>query len=178
MSREAPQFKLRMPDDLKQVIEDSARANGRSMNAEIVGRLEQSLEAPKVTLTDAQAAALADEIMAKIETRKISEPAEVIAADLNVDTVEQLIERLDHRATEQSEAIGRLIKKIEHEAHDIYLAEGESERYESVRKQIPFLREFQIELSFRSAYFHEIRERQHQAETQAPESETKSRKVK
>lgn len=101
-----------------------------------------------------------------------------IAADLNVDTVEQLIERLDHRATEQSNAIGRLIKKIEHEAHDIYLAEGESERYEAVRKQIPFLREFQIELSFRSAYFHEIRERHQQSGTQEQEADSKSRKVK
>lgn len=36
-------FGLRMQPELKQVIEDSARANGRSLNAEIVHRLEQSI---------------------------------------------------------------------------------------------------------------------------------------
>lgn len=37
-----PQFKLRLTPDLKQDIETAADANGRSMNAEIVARLEQS----------------------------------------------------------------------------------------------------------------------------------------
>lgn len=36
-------FGLRMQPELKQQIEEQARANGRSLNAEIVWRLEQSL---------------------------------------------------------------------------------------------------------------------------------------
>lgn len=36
------QFKLRMDETLRQTIEDAAEASGRSMNAEIVRRLEQS----------------------------------------------------------------------------------------------------------------------------------------
>lgn len=42
MSREDPQFKLRMPANLRDQAEQSARASGRSLNAEIVARLEAS----------------------------------------------------------------------------------------------------------------------------------------
>ena len=40
MSREDPQLKLRLPPDLKSRVEDAAKANNRSMNAEIVSRLQ------------------------------------------------------------------------------------------------------------------------------------------
>jgi hypothetical protein len=43
MAREDPQFKLRMTEDLKAAIERSAAANNRSMNAEIVARLDGSI---------------------------------------------------------------------------------------------------------------------------------------
>lgn len=36
------QYNLRLPDDLKQKIADSAKELNRSMNADIVARLEQS----------------------------------------------------------------------------------------------------------------------------------------
>ncbi|MGH8037209.1 MAG: Arc family DNA-binding protein [Stenotrophomonas sp.] len=42
MSREDPQFKLRMTEELRDQIAEAARANNRSMNAEIIGRLEGS----------------------------------------------------------------------------------------------------------------------------------------
>lgn len=42
MSREDPQLRIRLPAELKQKIEDSSKANGRSMNAEIVKRLDTS----------------------------------------------------------------------------------------------------------------------------------------
>jgi predicted DNA-binding protein len=42
MSREDPQLRIRLPAELKQKIEDFSKANGRSMNAEIVKRLEAS----------------------------------------------------------------------------------------------------------------------------------------
>ena len=44
MARTDPQFNVRMPADLKEKIEEAAKENGRSMNAEIVYRLQQSLE--------------------------------------------------------------------------------------------------------------------------------------
>jgi len=43
MKQTDPQYKLRIPADLKKKISEVADANGRSMNAEIVARLECSL---------------------------------------------------------------------------------------------------------------------------------------
>lgn len=40
-----PQFKLRLPASLKVAVERAAAENNRSMNAEIVSRLERSLHA-------------------------------------------------------------------------------------------------------------------------------------
>lgn len=42
MSREDPQFKLRMPLPLRSQAEQAAKASGRSLNAELVARLEAS----------------------------------------------------------------------------------------------------------------------------------------
>lgn len=44
MSRDIAPFGVRMPPDLKVRIEESAAKNGRSINAEIVGRLQQTFE--------------------------------------------------------------------------------------------------------------------------------------
>ena len=45
MTREDPQMKLRLPADLKDQLAALAEANGRSLNAEVVVRLEESLGA-------------------------------------------------------------------------------------------------------------------------------------
>ncbi|WP_045158107.1 Arc family DNA-binding protein [Stutzerimonas stutzeri] len=42
MSREDPQFKLRMPRELRDLADQAAKASGRSLNAELVARLETS----------------------------------------------------------------------------------------------------------------------------------------
>ncbi|WP_395763882.1 Arc family DNA-binding protein [Stutzerimonas balearica] len=42
MSRDDPQFKLRMPAELRAQAENAAKAAGRSLNSELVGRLEKS----------------------------------------------------------------------------------------------------------------------------------------
>lgn len=44
MSREDPQLKLRLPPALKDRITKAASDNGRSVNAEILARLERSFE--------------------------------------------------------------------------------------------------------------------------------------
>ncbi|ALF60306.1 Arc family DNA-binding protein [Psychrobacter urativorans] len=44
MSRDYPQYKLRMSPELKDSINELAEKNKRSMNAEIVARLEESLK--------------------------------------------------------------------------------------------------------------------------------------
>ena len=45
MGREDPQIKLRLSDELKSKIVAAAATTGRSMNAEIVHRLEMTFEA-------------------------------------------------------------------------------------------------------------------------------------
>lgn len=42
MSREDPQFKLRMPPELRNQADQAAKAAGRSLNAELVARIEGS----------------------------------------------------------------------------------------------------------------------------------------
>ena len=44
MARDDPHFRLRIPEDLKALIEQSAAKNNRSMTAEIVSRLERSFD--------------------------------------------------------------------------------------------------------------------------------------
>ncbi|WP_336067235.1 Arc family DNA-binding protein [Nitratireductor rhodophyticola] len=51
MAREDPHFRLRIPEDLKEKIAEIAVANERSMTAEIIERLRDSLERwPQVRL--------------------------------------------------------------------------------------------------------------------------------
>lgn len=46
MARDDPQFRIRLPAELKSRIEKLAASNHRSLNAEIVVRLESSLQTP------------------------------------------------------------------------------------------------------------------------------------
>ena len=46
MSREDPQLKIRLPLELKEKITQSAADHGRSINSEVVARLEQSFDEP------------------------------------------------------------------------------------------------------------------------------------
>jgi hypothetical protein len=51
MTRADPQLKLRLPLELKERIEHEAATNKRSMNAEIVARLQESLSPARRTAT-------------------------------------------------------------------------------------------------------------------------------
>ena len=44
-----PQYNLRWPEELRQKVAQSAKEHNRSMNADIVARLEQSFSAPETT---------------------------------------------------------------------------------------------------------------------------------
>lgn len=50
MARDDLHFRLRLPEDVKAQIEKAAEANRRSMTAEIVSRLEQSLLLPPISI--------------------------------------------------------------------------------------------------------------------------------
>jgi hypothetical protein len=44
MTREDPQIKLRLPPDLKDRLAEAATDNNRSLNAEVVSRLQESFD--------------------------------------------------------------------------------------------------------------------------------------
>lgn len=46
MSREDPQFKLRLPADLKAKVTQRAKMNGRSLNAEILQIVQDAMAQP------------------------------------------------------------------------------------------------------------------------------------
>ena len=46
MKQTDPQYKLRLPQELKDLVEEAAKRTGRSMNAEVVARLQTTFEAP------------------------------------------------------------------------------------------------------------------------------------
>ncbi|MBI0429667.1 Arc family DNA-binding protein [Pectobacterium parmentieri] len=46
MSREDPQFKLRLPPDLKAKVTQRAKMNGRSLNAELVQIVQDAVAKP------------------------------------------------------------------------------------------------------------------------------------
>jgi hypothetical protein len=51
VTRESDRFMLRLPDGMRDQIAESAKENGRSMNAEIVARLQSSYEPTLNSLT-------------------------------------------------------------------------------------------------------------------------------
>lgn len=53
MARNDPPLKIRMPTDLKETLQESSKANGRSMNSEILHRLKQTLQ-PSPTTHDSE----------------------------------------------------------------------------------------------------------------------------
>ena len=75
MATEDPQFRLRLPEDLRDQIKAAAASNGRTINGEIVARLRAAFaEAPSlIDIMRAQAPdvlAMLDEIKAKVTDLK------------------------------------------------------------------------------------------------------------
>ncbi len=60
MAREDLHFRLRIPEALKQKIEEASRKNRRSMTAEIVQRLETTFETAEASVDEVQSWELPD----------------------------------------------------------------------------------------------------------------------
>lgn len=119
MSREDPQFKLRMPASLRDQADQAARAAGRSLNAELVARLEASFlssAAPEKLLTAARARELAslarsglpDEIRKRV-LKSINRAVELGHSYVSVDLGDlRLDEGLDGSELEEiSRSVGK-----------------------------------------------------------------------
>lgn len=60
LTRDIAPFGVRMPADLKGRVEAAAKANSRSMNAEIVATLEEKYPAPSASMTNEEIESLLD----------------------------------------------------------------------------------------------------------------------
>lgn len=121
MSREDSQFKLRMPAELREKIEEAAKDSKRSLNAEIVARLEDS-EFRSGTPTQIPSASKARQLAASARKRTaeqvrnevllelqsaISKGASVARADLRDLDLELLSE------TEHDDVTSELCRELE-----------------------------------------------------------------
>jgi hypothetical protein len=66
MARNDPKFMLRMPAEVKETILCESQKNGRSLNAEILYRLEESL-LPKTNIISGPPASLLNSILGSVE---------------------------------------------------------------------------------------------------------------
>ncbi|MGO1079707.1 Arc family DNA-binding protein [Inquilinus sp. CA228] len=67
MARDDPHFRLRIPAAMKRQVEEAAVQNKRSMNAEIIARIESSFTSPAAPrLAEADAEYVADLVAAKL----------------------------------------------------------------------------------------------------------------
>ena len=69
MSRDIAPFGVRMPTELKALVEEAAAANGRSINAEVVARLQGSLNSAGCDLSALSTGALLDELIVRLGDR-------------------------------------------------------------------------------------------------------------
>lgn len=96
MSREDPQMKIRLPADLKDQIEAASKNSGRSMNAEIVARLEASFHlygsgaASMQLIGEHQSQPTADDIADKVVER-ISRQKQLVVLDSFTKDLEQRV---------------------------------------------------------------------------------------
>lgn len=85
MSREDKQVLLRVPQELKQSIEKSAKDNERSMNAEIVYRLKRAYELEPIKTIDNKHNALGSLLVAARKQMKLTQ--QQVADTLGVSRV-------------------------------------------------------------------------------------------
>lgn len=85
MKQTDPQYKLRLPQELKDLIEEAAKRSGRSMNAEVVARLQTTFAAPQL----GRMAASPDPAM------ECEEPLGIYDIRMSAEAVERIEKRLE-----------------------------------------------------------------------------------
>lgn len=94
-------FGIRMQPELKERLEDAAQQAGRSLNAEIVARLESSFSAPEHAVLLSAFSRL-EYALAKVEMEKVSERAKTMMFAANLrDVCERLLPIAGDPKTEQ-----------------------------------------------------------------------------
>lgn len=85
MKQTDPQYKLRLPQELKDLVEEAAKRTGRSMNAEVVARLQTTFEAPLLGRMSA----------ATDPALECEEPVSIYDIKMSADAVERIEKRLE-----------------------------------------------------------------------------------
>ncbi|HBB9913085.1 Arc family DNA-binding protein [Citrobacter freundii] len=102
MSREDPQLRVRLPLELKNNIEESAKLNRRSINAEIVTRLSHTFQTDSINF-GANELAMPGNISNIPESLLRSELPEYVASLSKLIITDVYIEKLCLLAREQAE---------------------------------------------------------------------------
>lgn len=128
VSRESDKFMLRLPDGMRPRIAAVAKANGRSMNAEIVARLESSFSAPPSSTDEAKyqtmraAARELDFLLSESKNQKLRAKLTIAAKLLsqssmaNTPAAQDLIDRYLETSPEQElidQVNAQLLKQID-----------------------------------------------------------------
>ena len=92
-SRTSDKFMLRLPDGMRDQVAQVARQNHRSMNSEIIDRLEQSLLNPRFTPVQE------DEVL----------PADAVQLKSELDRAYKIIDRLLRNATPTQDDIKEVL---------------------------------------------------------------------
>ncbi|WP_125361827.1 Arc family DNA-binding protein [Stenotrophomonas sp. 278] len=148
MSREDPQFKLRMTEELRDQIAEAARANNRSMNAEIIGRLEESFASKSLdqaTLKDVidetvrRSIEAASEFLRSTQVEHVQPKSEIAGGTTNL----VIMSELEHELMALDETSHKLLSH----ANAIALVHGEEhDAYQRVMKDAATVRKLQAGL--------------------------------
>lgn len=107
MAREDPLFRLRMPEDMKSTLQQAAKRNRRSLNAEIVARLESTMPA------SASGASVAEEPGPYGVGLELTEPqARALHAFLQAMEAEPLVHASEYRSPHAEPASAHKVKKV------------------------------------------------------------------
>ncbi|WP_415926729.1 Arc family DNA-binding protein [Devosia rhizosphaerae] len=134
-----PQFKLRLTPELKENIEAEAAKNNRSMNAEILHRLELSFDWPVISTAlrnaleesaDANRQSIQQEILARLEFTQhwdsdFFNPASDNARGLDPD---HRISAVENRLDELSRLIRKLVGEPDPLSQPMFPAEGTDDK--------------------------------------------------
>lgn len=106
-SRGSDQFNLRFPDGMRESLKEEAAKNGRSLNAEIIHRLETTLKMESFHYRTGHAFPTADQMQAAADTfmAMLEYAKEIGVVDDQADAdeaISKIVKRTSHKQKAQS----------------------------------------------------------------------------
>lgn len=107
MSRSIAPFGVRMPPELKAQIEQSAKDNGRSINAEVVHRLEESIASEETLELDNAPASKEQNSLAEEALERIKHIEKILAGSKYREFVSATPEEMAMRISKAKESAAK-----------------------------------------------------------------------